>query len=446
MRRILKRFCMITALFTLLSLCCCGKSSANEMKLVKTEGSAHVSDENRMEQKIRENMNLYSGYNVGTQESSYAWINLDSAKLLTLNESSDAVLEKDGRRLRVVLQSGDMFFCVLQDLGDDEALELETGNMSMAIRGTCGIYRAVSEQQSQLVLLEGEVSITDSSGDVQHTASTGQAIDLYVDTDGNVNVSTRSVTNGDVPDYVIQAIQENKDIRKKILSGGGTADYMTEAQMMEIYGGVIECLQKMLAGAIDIHSNDSFLQYYWDLDNITSYNLADCPHYSGLDAHGFTAENPAALQNWQYAFFDINEDGFPELLISDSTLEDGYGIRDCWTTDGSQALHVVSALGNDWLELTANGYLVRHSAAILEQWEYYTVEPYQNPHYVYAAYADRSENPFPDFGGAWNHWTATDRIQDTTLLDTMDEAEYLAFLQANYPPIADTSLTWRPLS
>ena len=432
----------VLAAAILFSMCACSKkTSANEMKLVKTEGSAHVSDENRVEQKIRENMNLYTGYGIGTEESSLAWINLDSAKLLTLNESSEAVLEKDGRKLRVVLQSGDMFFCVLEDLGDDESLTLETGNMSMAIRGTCGVYRAVSEQQSQLVLLEGEVSIADSSGEVEHTASTGQAIDLYVETDGSVTVSTRSVTNGDVPDYVIQAIQENDDIREKILSGGGTADYMTEAQMMEIYGGVISCLQKMLAGTIDIHSNDSFLQYYWDLDNIVSYNLADCPHYSGLDAHGFTAENPAALQNWRYAFLDINADGFPELLISDSTLEDGYGIRDCWTTDGTQALHVTSARDNDWLELAANGYLVRHSAAILEQWEYYTVEPY-----AYAAYAERSENPFPDFGGAWNHWTVTDRVQDTTLLDTMEEAEYLAFLQANFPPIADTSLTWRPLS
>ena len=109
--------CILLIVSMLCGLCACGKTaSASEMKLVKTEGSAHVSDENRVEQSIQENMNLYNGYGVGTEEHSFAWMNLDLVKLLKLNESSNAVLEKDGRKLKIVLQSGDMFFCVLEEL------------------------------------------------------------------------------------------------------------------------------------------------------------------------------------------------------------------------------------------------------------------------------------------------------------------------------------------
>ena len=82
----------LALLMSLLLLCGCGKgggtADAKTMKLTRTEGTAHVSDENRQDKPIYENMNLYSGYAVGTEQASFAWIDLDALKILEMDQES----------------------------------------------------------------------------------------------------------------------------------------------------------------------------------------------------------------------------------------------------------------------------------------------------------------------------------------------------------------------
>lgn len=460
---------MLLIVSMLCSLCACGKSaSANEMKLVKTEGTAHVSDDKQQEQSIHENMNLYDGYLVGTAENSFAWMNLDFVKLLKLNESSNAVLEKDGRKLKVVLQSGDMFFCVLEELEKDESLTLETGNMSMAIRGTCGIVRVLSGRESQLVLLEGKVTVTDTAGMVRQDVETGQVLNLYVEDDRTANLTLREIRSDDILDFAREYIYEDTRIQDKIQSGGGTtagilpsyeAGGLTEptgAEAVEVYGSLLECYRKMLAGetsvsfdggyvSFDDGHSESLFSYDASLVSVTSYNYANCPQYQGDAANGITAEDTAALQNWQYAFYDFNSDGFPELLIADSTLEDGYGIRTCWTTDGYQVMEVCNAMDNSTLRFTTNGYCEVYRphtyGDTADGWTFYLIHPYPGVGYTYEA----SATCYYDTGKIWR-CMITSGFENTVLLDTEDVSEFKAYIQGHYPLIVDTSFSWQPLN
>ena len=75
-----------------------GGASAASMFLRKTEGTVAVSDAEGADVAPEENLGLYSGYTVGTEAESYAWIDLDKVKLTKLDENSAAEITKDGKK------------------------------------------------------------------------------------------------------------------------------------------------------------------------------------------------------------------------------------------------------------------------------------------------------------------------------------------------------------
>lgn len=418
-------------------------TSAREMKLVQTEGAVHVSDEENRDKPIRKNMNLYSGYGVDTETESYAWIDLDRTKLLKMDQSSSANLVKNGGRLKIDLEEGSIFFCVTKPLTDGEGLEFETSNMAMSIRGTTGIFRSISEDQSQLVLMEGDVTLADGK-----SLTTGQVADLVVGDDGVAEVTTRPVTDGDVPQYVLDLIAENEDVRNKILSGGGRVDYVSEEALMAIYGDLIKCYREALKGEEMDYSVTDYTRYLAEINNISAFVASHGvePAYRprpGLT--GFEAEDPAALRGWQYAFFDINHDGYPELLIADNTLEEGSGIRDIWTTDGQEAKQVNwPANAAQCFKITANGYVAYVDAAeyliTFKDRTCYQIDPTDG----WGDCVAHIEEGVP----GWTAWTGrvSDDIWGKVLFKTNDEEEFRAYVTENYPLVPDLSLNWRPLS
>ena len=429
---------MLLVVSMLCGLCACGKTaSANEMKLVKTEGAARVTDEKRVEQRIQENMNLYSGYGVRTEEHSFAWMNLDFVKLLKLNESSNAVLEKDGRKLKVVLQSGDMFFCVLEELEKDESLTLETGNISMAIRGTCGIVRVLSDRESQLVLLEGKVTVTDTAGTVRQEVETGQVLNLYTEDDGTASVTLREVRSGDILDFAREYIGEDIRIQDKIQSGGGTVDFpeeepvpvtsLTEEQAMEVYADVIACAKALNAGSYDPEAGYA----------VHSGNVKK--------VLGQWSENYEV--KWQYVIYDVNHDDFPELLMGftgKTTYRDGMRIQGCWTTDGTTPIFILA--GKEYLEITSNGYVVNcwntyANAIIIDNWDVYPIST--DPNWKYyencAAYVRTvSASGWPNMEPVLVSIGGDEYQQDNV--------EYQTFANELYPFIPAESLDWHPLT
>lgn len=275
--------CSFLAVSLSISLCACGNRevgpenvtisfedsepvsvvTASEMKLVETAGAVNVTDGNSTEQPVLENMNLYSGYRIGTEAVSYAWIDLDETKLLKMDQNSHAEFEKNGRKLKVILDAGSMFFCVLEDLEEDEALEFETPNatnMAMAVRGTVGIVKVVSDTESQVVLLEGSVSLENGNGSSIYLQA-GEVGGFAIDENGQTSEIKRSMTNDDVPTFVMDMMQGNEAIQNKILTTRKGQDYLLVAEQFDLYKDLIQCYQAALAG----HKPENGSPYWDDL-------------------------------------------------------------------------------------------------------------------------------------------------------------------------------------
>lgn len=47
-------------------------------------------------------------------------------------------MRKSGKKLEMLLQSGDIFFNISQPLDDDETLNIRTSTMAVGLRGTSG--------------------------------------------------------------------------------------------------------------------------------------------------------------------------------------------------------------------------------------------------------------------------------------------------------------------
>ena len=161
----MKKDLMVFLLMSVLLLSSCSSSSnteASDMKLQRYEGQVEVNDKNKNVD-VLSGMNLFDGYGVKTLKESYGWIDLDQVKLLKLDQSSGIAINKNGRKLKIDLQSGSLFFCVEEALKEDEELSFETENMSLSIRGTTGIIKT-GPIRSEVLLIEGEAKITVVNG------------------------------------------------------------------------------------------------------------------------------------------------------------------------------------------------------------------------------------------------------------------------------------------
>ena len=82
------------------------------MRLMKTEGTVSVTNSKGRSVTVRDDMRLNSGYGLETEEASYAWINLDDAKLVKMDAVSEISIRKSGKKLDILLDSGNLFFNV----------------------------------------------------------------------------------------------------------------------------------------------------------------------------------------------------------------------------------------------------------------------------------------------------------------------------------------------
>ena len=167
-----------TALFLaalLLALAACsggdGKNgtTAATMHLRRTQGTVAVSNGDGKSLPVLDDLNLYSGYGVGTRSASYAWIDLDEVKLTKLDQNSEISIEKEGKALDIEIISGSLFFNVTEPLKDDETMNIRTSTMLVGIRGTCG-WVSDNGGLSRVYLLEGKVECSAEGQTVQVNA------------------------------------------------------------------------------------------------------------------------------------------------------------------------------------------------------------------------------------------------------------------------------------
>ena len=172
------------ALALLFLLSGCGGATATSMRLRKIEGEVQVSDGKEKSVEAREDLALYSGYDVGTEAKSYSWIDLDSAKLIKMDESSQVGIEKDGGNLKLQLESGTLFFDIAKPLEDNESMEIRTSTLGIGIRGTCGWVDASADGTTKVYILLGKVECT--AGEKSAFVSAGEM--AYIDEDGEIVV------------------------------------------------------------------------------------------------------------------------------------------------------------------------------------------------------------------------------------------------------------------
>lgn len=224
------------------------------MQLMKTEGEVSVFNGSGKDITIIKNMRLYNGYSASTLEESYAWINMDSEKLAKLDAVSEAEVRKSGKKLEILLDSGNLFFNVTEDLEEDETLNIRTSTMVMGIRGTCGWVRVIDRWHSEVYLLEGEVScsVTDPvTGQVKTTIlKSGQMAEFVVyskeQAGDKCDIIIRGFSGDEIPGFVLVELDGNDPLCGKIRDASGidVGSYTANAEA-RLASGQEEMRQKM---------------------------------------------------------------------------------------------------------------------------------------------------------------------------------------------------------
>ena len=156
MKKKLLSLLLALSLLAGLALPALAAETAAVIRLEKTTGEVSVKKSSGKAVSLISNMRLYGGYHVLTDEESYAWINLDSSKLLKEDAESEVEIRKDGKRLEVLVSSGNVFFDVAEPLEDDESMCIRTSTMVVGIRGTSGYVQISDGQVTHISVLEGE--------------------------------------------------------------------------------------------------------------------------------------------------------------------------------------------------------------------------------------------------------------------------------------------------
>ena len=204
MKKTTTRLTALALSLALLLTSCSGGASATSMHLRKTEGTVGVSDGEGKELTPKGNLGLYSGYQVGTQAESYAWIDLDRVKLTKLDADSQIEINKEGKKLEIDVKSGSLFFNVTEPLDDDETLDIVTSTMIIGIRGTCGWVG-----ENTAALLEGTVSVT--AGVQEVAINAGEMAVLMEDV-----LEVKPLTIASIPGFVRKEVEEDEKLAASI--------------------------------------------------------------------------------------------------------------------------------------------------------------------------------------------------------------------------------------
>lgn len=302
----------------------CSKLEATTMSLAKTEGSVEVSTDEGEAIAPKEGLKLYSGYGMITQEVSYAWINLDNVKLVKMDEESEIDIQKNGKNLEVMIDSGSLFFNVTEPLEEDETMDIRTSTMTVGIRGTCGWVDAKDENDVKVYILEGTVSVTAVSTGEEVLVSAGEMAEIKVNEDGEVEITVRKFTVPKVPEFVLSELTGDEPLAEAILEASGL-DVLNPPAMTEV---AREAYEDVLAEYRELPYINSY-DGTWDQINWDAYQYVNdhLDLYNGDDS--------------AYAYYDLNGDGVEELFIG-SDWGNGYEWNAVYTFDGTDAVYLVA--------------------------------------------------------------------------------------------------------
>lgn len=262
-----KILCALTAALAVLCTAC-GQGKATAMRLTKTEGKVGILDSDGKDLQAVSDMGLYSGYHIDTEEESYAWINLDNVKLAKMDVTSQVEIQKDGKNLELVVNSGSVFFNITEPLADDETLNIRTSTMSIGIRGTCGWVEA---SNNTIYVLEGTVECMDESGNTAKVTRGQKA--TVAD-----SVEVEQMELSDIPDFVLQ--------EERPADGFGGNPHFVSWEDSGLEDHVMEWndeyLEAWMRSITRIYEGDIMLSDVWELTELSIWNQPSMENISAL--------------------------------------------------------------------------------------------------------------------------------------------------------------------
>lgn len=205
------------------------EATAVSVHVLRSDGTVELRKPNGRILPLVEGMRLYHGYQITTQESSYAYMALDETKLATLDAVSDMELERKGDDLALMLNSGKLFFDVSAKLSEEETMNIHTSNVALGIRGTSGLVEIVDSRHTRVWLFEGQIdgTVTNQINEQKkeiHMVS-GMVADFYVynmDHAGDkCDIIVRNYHESEVPGFVLREMKKNLALVERIRQNGG---------------------------------------------------------------------------------------------------------------------------------------------------------------------------------------------------------------------------------
>lgn len=198
-----------------------GSPKATTMHLLRTAGTVSVYDGEDKVIKPREKLGLYSGYNVETEPVSYAWIDLDEVKLVKMDEASEIEIQKDGKKLELLVNSGSLFFNVSEPLAGDEIMNICTSTMVVGIRGTCGWVVSEGDKGAQVYILEGKVEVEAVNTEETAAVSAGEMAQVSVTEEGETEITVQPFAEEYIAPFVLSELEEEDSLSAAVLAASG---------------------------------------------------------------------------------------------------------------------------------------------------------------------------------------------------------------------------------
>ncbi|MBQ7175553.1 MAG: hypothetical protein IJR62_08885 [Lachnospiraceae bacterium] len=204
-------------------------TQATTIRLAKTEGSVMLTNSAGKAVFKQANMRLTNGTHIETGEASYSWFDLDETKAIKEDAVSEVELRENGKKLEVMLNSGNLFFNITRPLTSDESLNIRTSSMVMGIRGTCGWVEIIDGRTTRVYMLEGRAEVSVTNPITCQTKTTvlyaGETADFIVYDPANpvdqCDIIINRFTREDVPGFVLKELVGDTELLQKIYDESG---------------------------------------------------------------------------------------------------------------------------------------------------------------------------------------------------------------------------------
>ena len=225
-RKLLPVFLAIVLVFGLCGRAFAADSAAGtDMRLTTTQGTVTLKNINGKTLSVRDGMKLYSGYTLSTGAKSYAYVTLDSQKVIKLDANSSTEIRAKGSKLEIMVKSGKLFFNVKSPLTSSESMNIRTSTMVTGIRGTSGYISVLDTNTSSVAITDGQVQVesTDTGADSQSvTVQAGQTASVAVQQNGTeTTISLENLTVESIPGFVAVELQKDEDLQQRVQESSG---------------------------------------------------------------------------------------------------------------------------------------------------------------------------------------------------------------------------------